>query len=128
MPEMVELDERVARFLRDPGSTTFEDLALAAFAFQYERIEPYRRLCVSRGASPGGIASWREVPLVPAAAFKSLHLAAAPARETFRSSGTSRGEAERSIHHHPFPELYRQAIDASFPHYCLPMGGRPPML
>jgi hypothetical protein len=122
------MNERVASFLADPGSAGFEELALAAFDFQYERVEPYRRLCASRGAAPGRVGSWREVPLVPAAAFKSLRLAAAPAREVFRSSGTSRGEAERSVHHHPFPELYRQAIDASFPHFCLPWGGRPAML
>jgi hypothetical protein len=120
--------ERVASFLDDPGSAAFEELALAAFAFQYERIEPYRRLCAARGAAPGRVASWREVPLVPAAAFKRLTLAAAPAREVFRSSGTSRGEAERSVHHHPFPELYRRVIDASFPRFCLPWDGRPAML
>ena len=42
------------------------------------------------------------------------------------ASGTSGGE--RSVHHHPFPDLYRAAIDASFPAFCLPRGDRPPML
>jgi hypothetical protein len=115
--------ERVARFIAEPERDSFADLALAAFAFQFERIEPYRRMCERRRATPATVADWREVPLVPALAFKSLRLHAAPARETFRSSGTTQGE--RSVHHHPFPELYRRTIDASFPHHCLP--GPPPV-
>jgi hypothetical protein len=122
--------ERIVRFLRDPASASFADLALAVFAFQYEHVEPYRRLCDGRGANPGRVADWRQVPPVPAAAFKRLRLAAAAEREVFRSSGTTGGDELRSVHYHPFPELYRQAIDASFPRFCLPGGaGQPvPML
>lgn len=126
------LRERIARFLSDPAAysgsrsaaASFEELALAAFAFQFERIALYRRLCEGRGATPGSVGSWREVPPVPAAAFRTLELAAEAPIETFRSSGTTAGttagEAEaRSVHRQPYPELYRQAIDASFPRYCL---------
>lgn len=108
-------------------------LAREAFAFQYEHLEPYRRLCAGRGASPGTVGGWREVPMVPAAAFKTLDLSVAAAVdeatvETFRSSGTSRGEAERSLHRHPFPDLYRATVDAVFPAACPLLAGRPPML
>ncbi len=123
--------DRISRFLTDPGSATFDELALAAFAFQFERIEPYRRLCEGRGVTPGSVSDWRQIPPVPAAAFKTLTLAAEPAREVFRSSGTTgrggRG-GERSVHHHPYPDLYRQVIDASFPRFCLPYGAPVPML
>ncbi|HET9228918.1 MAG TPA: hypothetical protein VFR31_19730 [Thermoanaerobaculia bacterium] len=118
--------DRVSRFVSDPQSASFEELALEAFTFQFERIEPYRRMCEGRGAVPGKIDDWRQVPPVPTAAFKSLALAAEPAKEVFRSSGTT-GEA-RSVHHHPYPDLYRLTIDASFPRYCLPLGGTTPML
>jgi hypothetical protein len=128
------LVERIARYLSAPGTADtppntpgFEELALEAFAFQFERIAPYRRLCEGRGATPETVTSWREVPPVPAAAFRSLELAAAPAVEVFRSSGTTAGggeggEGARSVHYQPYPELYRQAIDASFPRFCLPPG------
>lgn len=106
----------------------FEDLALEVFRFQHRRIEPYRRLCESRGVDPGQVESWRDVPPVPASAFKSLELAAAPAREVFRTSGTSRGGEQRGVHHHPFPHLYRAVIDASFPGFCLPGLAGAPML
>lgn len=117
------IEDRIARFVQSPASAeTFEDLALAAFAFQLERIAPYRRLCEGRGVTPASVTDWRQIPPVPAAAFKTLELAAAPAVETFRSSGTTAGEA-RSVHHHPFPDLYRTVVDASFPPYCLPLLG-----
>ncbi|HEX5761241.1 MAG TPA: acyl-protein synthetase [Thermoanaerobaculia bacterium] len=114
------IPERVARFVEDSGADGFEELALAAFAWQLERVEPYRRLCAARGATPESVADWRQVPPVPAAAFKTLELAAAPAVEVFRSSGTSAGPEARSVHRHPFPELYRRTIDAAFPRFCLP--------
>jgi hypothetical protein len=116
----------VSRFVTDPATASFEELALEAFAFQFERIEPYRRMCEGRGAVPGAVTDWRKVPPVPTAAFKSLELAAEPAKEVFRSSGTT-GEA-RSVHHHPYPDLYRLTIDASFPRFCLPLGTKTPML
>jgi hypothetical protein len=122
--------DRVTRFLTAPEADSFEDLALAAFAWQLERVEPYRRMCERRGATPETVLDWRQVPPVPAAAFKTLTLAAAPAVEIFRSSGTTDTTGEqRSVHHHPFPDLYRRVIDASFPQFCLPFTqGRLPVL
>src|SRR5262245_3161308 len=126
--------ERIEQFVAT-GDGAFEELALAAFAFQFERIEPYRRMCAARGATPATITDWREVPPVPAVAFRTLELAAAPAVETFRSSGTisgrSGGGEGRSTHRHPFPDLYRRTIDVAFPRYCLPAadrGARRPVL
>jgi len=119
--------EPIVRFISDPAGASFEELALAVFAFQYEHVEPYRRLCDGRGAVPGKVADWRQVPLLPAAAFKRLRLAAAAEREVFRSSGTSAGQEERSVHYHPYPDLYRQTIDASFPRFCLPGDGAAPV-
>ncbi|HEV8631209.1 MAG TPA: hypothetical protein VGV61_12905 [Thermoanaerobaculia bacterium] len=133
---------RVTRFLADPGGDQFEDLALAVFAFQHERIAAYRRWCDGRGLSPADVSDWREVPVVPALAMKRLALHAAEPQEVFRSSGTSAGgtadadtavaatsRGERSVHYHPFPDLYRQAIDCSFPRFCLPRLRTPaPML
>ncbi|HSG39014.1 MAG TPA: hypothetical protein VLE27_05205 [Thermoanaerobaculia bacterium] len=118
--------ERITRYLTAPAADSFDDLALAAFAWQFERIEPYRLLCQRRGLTPGTVTDWRRVPPVPAAAFKTLTLAAEPAAEVFRSSGTT--SEQRSVHHHPYPDLYRAVIDASFPQFCLPYGGPLPIL
>lgn len=121
-----DLPARVARFLTHPEADSFDELALAAFRFQREHVAPYAALAARRGFATSDPPRWQDVPLVPTAAFKSLTLAAAPAVETFRSSGTG---GERSVHHHAFPELYRAVVDASFPRFCLPAGcGRLPIL
>jgi hypothetical protein len=128
--------DRISRFVQDPQNAAqtgaFGELALAAFAFQYERIEPYRRLCDRRGITPATVADWRDVPPVPAAAFKTLRLSVAPpgeeTPEVFRSSGTSTAGEARSVHYCAYPDLYRQVIDASFPRFCLPLGAPVPML
>ena len=111
---------RITRFLSDPGAGPFESLALDAFAFQYRRVAPFRRLCERRGIHPDTIEDWRQIPAVPTSAFKTVELAAAPPVEVFRSSGTTGGE--RSVHRQPFPELYRAVIDASFPDVTMHAG------
>jgi hypothetical protein len=118
--------DRVARFISEPCRADFNDLALAAFAFQYQKIEPYRRLCNEHRAEPGRITHWTQIPPVPALAYKSLRLESVPATETFRSSGTT--GADRSVHYHGFAQLYRQTIDATFPRACLRNLPQPPML
>lgn len=120
------LQRRIGQFIGDPSAGDFDSLALEAFAYQFERIEPFRRLCESQGAVPGQLDNWREIPAVPALAFKTLKLAAAAAVEVFRSSGTT--GTDRSVHHHPFPDLYQITIDASFPGACLVGLETPPML
>ena len=125
---MTTLLRRIERFVAS-GEGSFEELAPAAARFGYERVEPYRRLCERRGLSPGALDGWRVAPPVPTSAFKSLRLAAAEPREVFRSSGTTRGAKRRSVHYHPYPDLYRTVIDASFAVACLPAGrARVPIL
>jgi Acyl-protein synthetase, LuxE len=91
------LTEKVAAFIRrsDEGQTDdaeFEALALEVFAFQFERIAPYRDLCRHERRTPDTVRSWRAIPAVPAQAFKQYSLFAVQpddAVKTFRSSGTS---------------------------------------
>ena len=123
-----DIVDRITRFVGGSRTEPFDLLARDAFAFQYRRIEPYRRLCEARGVQPDTLNDWRQVPAVPVSAFKTLELRTAPAIEVFRSSGTTGGD--RSVHRHPYPDLYRHVIDCSFPQNCL-MGfseSKPPML
>ena len=118
--------ERIQRFIGDPSCEPFDELARDAFAFQLERVALLRALAERRGLRPEDVASWRDVPMVPATAFRTVELAAAPAVEIFRSSGTTEGP--RSVHHHPYPALYRAVVDATFPAAVLGGLERPPML
>jgi hypothetical protein len=133
-PNTNQLVDRVARFIDDPAAEQggFEALALAVFAHAYEHVPPYRRLCERRGARPGETTDVRAVPPVPTTAFKSLQVTSAAADDrdavTFRSSGTRGGEAQRSVHRHPHPDLYRRTLDAAFPAFCPLAAARPPIL
>jgi hypothetical protein len=91
------LCEKVAGFIRraDEGHDSereFEELALEVFAFQFEAIKPYQKLCRRMGRTPDTVTSWRAIPAVPARAFTQYSLFAAEPdaiARTFRSSGTS---------------------------------------
>jgi hypothetical protein len=113
--------ERIKAFIRGTPSDSFENLALEAFRHLVGRNNAYRAMCERRGQTPETVSSWEEIPPIPTRAFKQLALGSEDAIEIFRSSGTG---GERSVHPHPFPDLYRATIDAAFPAHCLPTTGR----
>jgi phenylacetate-coenzyme A ligase PaaK-like adenylate-forming protein len=95
---VTNIESRVLDFIGQPGGETeFNDLALAVFAYQYEHVPVYRRFCERRGAEPGCVARWEDVPALPADAFKH-GLDAAERRHVFLSSGTAAGPEQRSRH------------------------------
>jgi hypothetical protein len=91
----------------------FRELALRSFRLQYDFVPPYRSYCDRRGRTPRSVSDWREVPPVPTAAFRPVHLIVGDdpgtAELEFRTSGTSRGDGERGRHWIRAPELYRAA-------------------
>ena len=118
----------VHNFIAHPDDARFEALALEVFAYQYRAVGAFGSWCDRSGRTPATVHAWQEIPAVPTRAFKSVALHAAPPKVVFRSSGTSQGN-RRSEHHHPFPNLYRSAIEHSFPGFCLPSWPHPvPML
>jgi len=100
----------------------FNDLALQAFAHQFEHNLPYRRFCERRGISAHNISSWTQVPAVPTAAFKEVPLVAgdpAAAQQVFRTSGTTRGEEKRGTHYVLDASLYEDSLLATFRSFVL---------
>jgi hypothetical protein len=100
----------------------FEAHALAIFSYQYERNEPYRRFADSLGfGSARKPASWRDIPAVPATAFKDATLATfdpAQSELVFATSGTT---GERSGKHYvEHARLYDAALLAGFDRFMLP--------
>ena len=126
-PRRAALDARVLAWLREPVASWRDDddrfgaLALDLFAFQFAHCAPYRRFCERRDRTPDRVASWREIPAVPAGAFKELALRSFPAereRHVFRTSGTAterRGEL-----HLDTLELYEASLLPSFRRGVLP--------
>ena len=128
--EGARLLHAVESWVEGEADADFDALALEIFAWQYQRLPIYRRFCDARHARPGQIADWTGIPMVPITAFRHQVFAAAPAKVIFRSSGTTGGPGERSVHHHAFPELYRRVIGRLFAPACLPAGAarRRPLL
>jgi hypothetical protein len=116
--------ERVERFVRDPEEGDFDELVHEAFRFQYEGLDAYRGLCQRSRIGPDQLTHWRQIPPIPALAFKTLDLAATTDGEVFQSSGTTL--TRPSIHRHGFLDLYRATIETSFPTAVLgPLRPRP---
>ncbi len=104
----------------------FDELARATFAYQIARNESYARFAAVAGFSAAHMpATWREIPAVPASAFKDATLATFDVRGAeleFHSSGTT---AERSGKHYiERAALYDAALTAGFDRFMLADGAR----
>ncbi|MDH4017694.1 MAG: long-chain fatty acid--CoA ligase [Actinomycetota bacterium] len=91
----------------------FERLALELFAFQFEANPAYGRFCAARDRTPADVRSWRDIPAVPAGAFKELELRCFPAEATqrvFRTSGTSGAGGQRGALHLDTLALYEASL------------------
>jgi hypothetical protein len=131
-PARTDLDARVLAWMAEwaaaPGAADaardearFDSLARELFAFQVARCAPWAHFCERRGVTAGRIASWREIPPVPAAAFKELALRSFPPereRKLFRTSGSS--AARRGELHLDTLVLYEASVVPSFVVHLLP--------
>lgn len=112
--------------LPDPD---FDGLARRIFEYQCARNPVYAGFCASRGVRPGTWLSWRDLPPVPARAFREPGLVrAGTAEAVFRTSGTTGGGAARGEHYVPDLSLYHASLLPNFEAHLLPDGARPPMI
>lgn len=116
------LRARVLDFIAAPSDADFDALALEVHGYQYRENPAYRRF-VDRLAQPAA-RSFREIPAVPAEAFRMSVLACGPAERIYRSSGTTAGLDRRAEHHVPDVEVYRASALAGFARAVLPHGAR----
>jgi len=126
-PARAELDAAVIAWTREApwrrDDARFDRLALALFAFQFERCAPYRRFCEERGATPARVSRWQDVPAVPTGAFKELSLTSFPrerAAHVFRTSGTTTARAQRGALLLDTLAVYEASLRASFRRGVLP--------
>lgn len=118
----VGLRTRVLNFIAAPSDDDFDGLALAIHRYQYLANPVYRRFSDRLGgAAPG---TWRDIPAVPAEAFRMSVLACGPAERVYRSSGTTAGADRCAVHHVPDAGIYRAAALAGFARAVLPSGSR----
>ena len=107
----------------------FDGLACRIFEHQCARNPVFARFCHARGMRPGSWLSWRELPPVPARAFRESGLVSRGAAEAvFRTSGTTSAGANRGEHRVPDLSLYHTSLLPNFEAHLLPDGARLPMI
>ena len=107
----------------------FDDLARRVSEHQWERNPAFARFCAAHGVQRGSWSSWRDLPPVPARAFRERGLVCrGPAQAIFRTSGTTGGGAERGEHRVPDLSLYHASLLPNFEAHLLPDGARLPMI
>ncbi len=116
------LRARVLAFIATPSGDDFDSLALAVHGYQYRVNQVYRRYVDRLDVPPPR--SWREIPAVPAEAFRMSVLACGPAERVYRSSGTTFGRDHRAAHHVPDVDVYKASALAGFARAVLPIGVR----
>lgn len=95
------------------NDASFELRALELYHAQRAAVPAYDAWCAYELGERGGRepASWREIPSLPIAAFKSLRVASElPVVATWRSSGTT--SADRSTHQLADVRQYEASLDA----------------
>lgn len=119
-PELPRTVRTALDFIQKPDRGRFDEIARLVFAFQFEKNEPYQRLCRRRGITPDRIQTWTDIPAVPTEAFKLTRLTTGASNHVFRTSGTTRGPRERGEHHLPGLDLYDASWEPLFRRYVLP--------
>lgn len=120
------LARRIAAFLALPPNAATEDafdqLALALYAYQYERNPWVHRLGDAAACPPPAVKTWRDIPAMPTDGFKDFDLSCiAPGRASavFYSSGTTGRQAGRHFFSRDALSLYeaslRQGIALALP-------------
>lgn len=97
----------------DMASSQFGTMALDLFARQFEHNAPYRQLCRIHRARPGTVDDWRQIPAVPACAFKELDLTCLPSEARTRyfcSSGTTAEKRSRHFHSAESLAIYEMSL------------------
>jgi hypothetical protein len=95
----------------------FNELALELFTLQFQNVLPYRRFCEAKQRTPQTVHDWREIPAMPATAFKELELTSFSPNErthVFHSSGTIEQRPSRHIHNPKSLAIYEASLLPGF--------------
>jgi hypothetical protein len=108
---------RQSRSALKDWSREFNALALELFSLQFAHNGAYRTFCESREVSPASLRDWREIPAVPASAFKEQELSCIPEGQrtaVFFSSGTTEHLPSRHFHNAASLQIYEASLLAWF--------------
>ena len=112
-----------------PQEESFHELALSSFRYQVDHIPAYGAYANHLRPDPSGLTDWREIPPVPASAFKTHDLSAGtPGNEAaiFETSGTTISKSGRVRLW--TTSLYETSLLQNFKCHVLPDGARLPAI
>ena len=121
----MSLLQAIRASIESPDSADVNYLLLALFQRQYNLNAPYRRFCEANGASQETVTLWRDIPAVPAAAFRSFELACTPGAESaavFHSSGTTADVASKHYMDSDALDLYELSVTRGYSRAALSFG------
>jgi hypothetical protein len=98
----------------------FNRLAAALFALQRQSVPIYAEFCAQRRVA--AVEDWREIPALPAAAFKEYEVTSLPPDQrtrVFHSSGTTRHKPSRHFHNARSLALYEESLRLWFRRHFL---------
>jgi hypothetical protein len=128
LDQLTSLAANIRKFISESvalsrDESAFNALALEAFRFQFEFNPGYRRYAEFLGFFPECIENYRQIPAIPAAAFKEQVLSVLPElmrRRVFFSSGTTLQKTSRHFHSSETLALYEHSLLAWFEPFLLP--------
>ncbi len=124
MRDLIRFIEEASWEGGDPDRV-FPELALRSFRLQCEAIPEYGAFARHVGRGPDQVRDWRDIPPVPASAFRSHDLSAAASGEesvTFETSGTTISRPGRVRLRDT--SLYEASLLRNFARHVLPDGAR----
>ncbi len=128
MRDLIRFIEEVRWDDRDTDRA-FSDLALGSFRRQCEAISAYGAYARHVGRGPEQVRDWRDIPPIPASAFRSHDLSAVPPGEesvTFETSGTTISRPGRVRLRST--SLYEASLSRNFARHVLLDGARLPAI
>lgn len=117
----MNFNELQSKIFEIQSEDEFNEMALATFRYQYERIAVYKKYCDLLGKTPESVSEIQEIPFLPISFFKTQLVAKSTdnIEQIFTSSGTT--GSETSKHYVESLDLYERsflnAFDSAYPNW-----------
>ena len=115
----MNLTEYQNRIFQIENESSFNELCLTAFLFQYQNIAIYRQYVDALSINPHSINHFSQIPFLPISFFKTHSLIAGEEQTVFKSSGTT--DTGRSHHYIHDLKLYENSFRESFKRFYGPV-------
>lgn len=102
--------------------TTYNELALKLFQYQFKHNKAYKKFCQARKRTPLTVKKWIDIPPMPIQGYKELTLSCEPIEEAeaiFMTSGTTNPEA-KGKNYHPDLTVWDASMKGPFKRFVVP--------